>query len=124
MAIYINKNNQNAGPFDELTVENGLRDGAFSINDLGCREGMSNWQPLSVFFPHIQTHAPITATGGFKCPFCQSTQPPLIREKVSTAGWVWFILLFGSCIGTLFCWVGLLMKEKYRVCGSCGIKLG
>jgi hypothetical protein len=123
MAIYINKNNQNSGPFDELSVEKALRNGTFSINDLGCREGMSAWQPLGVFFPHLQIAAPFPASG-FRCPFCQSTQPPLIRQNISTAGWVWFILLFGSCIGTLFCWIGLLMKENYRVCGSCGIKLG
>jgi hypothetical protein len=55
MAIYINRNNQNSGPFDELSVENALRNGTFSMNDLGCREGMTSWLPLSVFFPHLQT---------------------------------------------------------------------
>jgi hypothetical protein len=22
------------------------------------------------------------------------------------------------------CWIGLLMKDSYRACGSCGIRLG
>ena len=123
MAIYINRNNQNSGPFDELSVENALRNGTFSMNDLGCREGMTSWQPLSVFFPHLQIVAPPRASG-FKCPFCQSTQAPFVMQKVSTGGWIVFILLFLTFFGILFCWIGLLMKENYRVCGSCGIKLG
>lgn len=123
MALYISKNNVNTGHFDDIVIENNLRNGSLSLNDLACREGIKQWQPLGVFFPHLRIFAPVAATG-FKCPFCQSTAPPLVRQKISTAGWVWFILLFGSCIGTLFCWIGLLMKDNYRVCGSCGITLG
>lgn len=125
MAIYVNQNNQTTGPFDELSVEQAIRTGKLNINELACREGTSSWQPLNVFFPHIQGSGLLMArANGFRCPFCGSTNPPLIRQKISTAGWVWFIILFGSCIGTLFCWIGFLMKDKYRVCGSCGITLG
>ncbi len=123
MDLYIYKNNQNNGPFDESTVERELRSGNFAANDLACYAGMKDWRPLSDFFPHALGTAP-SPNIGFKCPFCQSTRPPLIRQKISTAGWVWFIILFGSCIGTFICWIGLLMKDDYRVCGSCGITLG
>lgn len=124
MSLYISKNNENTGPFDDTSIENALLNGSLSVNDLGCREGMTAWQPLGVLFPHIMTYAPSVAAPAFKCPFCQSTAQPLIRQKVSTAGWIWFIVLFGSCIGTVFCWIGLLLKENYRVCRSCGITLG
>ena len=34
---------------------------------------------------------------GFRCPFCQSTQPPQLKSKISTAGWVMFVVLLIAC---------------------------
>jgi hypothetical protein len=59
---------------------------------------------------------------GFRCPFCQSTHPPEVKSRISTAGWVTFILLLIFCFP--LCIIGLFIKEDYRVCSSCGIKLG
>jgi hypothetical protein len=59
---------------------------------------------------------------GFECPFCHSRLPPVIQNKVSTTGWVVLVVMLLFCF-PLF-WVGLLIKEDYRVCRSCGIKLG
>jgi len=59
---------------------------------------------------------------GFECPFCHSRNPPIVHSKVSTAGWVIFVLLLLSCFP--LCIIGLMMKEQFRVCESCGIKLG
>jgi hypothetical protein len=59
---------------------------------------------------------------GFRCRHCQSTRPPLTRTKVSGAGWfLFFILAVFLCLP--LCWIGLLMKEEYRVCGDCGRRL-
>lgn len=59
----------------------------------------------------------------FHCPYCQSNLPPIMKSKVSTAGWIVCCLLFlFTCI--LLAWVGLLIKDEYRVCASCGMKLG
>ncbi len=58
----------------------------------------------------------------FKCPFCQTESPPLVRQRISTAGWVTFVVLLLFCL-PLF-WIGLLIKEDYRVCSGCGMKLG
>ena len=59
---------------------------------------------------------------GFECPFCHTNNPPLVRQKVSTAGWMTFWVLLLVCFP--ICWIGLLMKEDYRVCSQCGITLG
>jgi hypothetical protein len=59
---------------------------------------------------------------GFVCPYCRSTYPPQIASRISTDGWVVFGLLLFFCL-PLF-WIGLLMKEEYRVCVTCGSKFG
>lgn len=46
----------------------------------------------------------------------------MVQTKVSTAGWITVVVMLLVCI-PLF-WVGLLIKESYRVCTSCGITLG
>lgn len=62
---------------------------------------------------------------GFRCPFCACRQPPDIRYKVSTAGWIWFIILFCGVCTIFICWIPLLtLRDEYRVCSECGCKLG
>lgn len=56
------------------------------------------------------------------CPFCGYDGAPRTQSNISGAGWAVFVILL------LFffplCWIGLLMKDTYRVCGDCGAKLG
>lgn len=59
---------------------------------------------------------------GFRCPYCQSAYPPMVMQRISAGGWVVFAVMILFCL-PLF-WIGLLMKEDYRVCTSCGMKLG
>jgi hypothetical protein len=47
--IHINRAGSNLGIFSEEDVRAGLRSGQFAASDLGWREGMANWQPLSQF---------------------------------------------------------------------------
>jgi hypothetical protein len=47
--IHINRAGSNLGIFSEADVTEGLRSGRFAGTDLGWREGMANWQPLSQF---------------------------------------------------------------------------
>jgi hypothetical protein len=51
MTLYIFKNNQQLGPFDESHVRNEMRSGNFSASDLACQEGSTQWVPLSTLFP-------------------------------------------------------------------------
>jgi hypothetical protein len=75
---------------------------------------------------HLQRVAFLTLQNWpmFQCPFCHTTVLPRIERRISTAGWVFFIILLGFMITIPFCWIGLLMKEEYRVCSVCSITLG
>jgi DNA-directed RNA polymerase subunit RPC12/RpoP len=57
----------------------------------------------------------------YHCPFCGSTARPYFKKKISPAGWIVCVLLLFFTI-CLF-WIGLLIKEEYRVCPDCGMKV-
>ena len=88
------------------------REEAFVLSDRGRRNTANasgqSWQPDSEL--------------GFRCPFCQTKSPPIVRKQISTAGWVVFALLLIACFPLSI--IGLFIKQEYRVCSSCGIKLG
>src|SRR5712691_10275181 len=47
--IHVNRGATSLGAFSEEDVREGLRAGRFAPTDLGWREGMTTWQPLSQF---------------------------------------------------------------------------
>ena len=47
--IYINRNRQSLGQFDEQDVADGLKSGKFLPDDLAWQEPMAEWKPLSEF---------------------------------------------------------------------------
>ena len=47
--IHVARGASTLGTFSEAEVRDGLRSGRFMASDLGWREGMGNWQPLSQF---------------------------------------------------------------------------
>src|ERR1700738_936444 len=47
--IHVNRAGTSLGVFAEEDVREGLRTGRFAGTDLGWREGMAQWQPLSQF---------------------------------------------------------------------------
>jgi hypothetical protein len=47
--IHVNRGATSLGAFPEEQVHEGIRAGRFLASDLGWREGMSSWQPLSQF---------------------------------------------------------------------------
>ncbi len=55
--IHVNRGATSLGTFSEEEVREGLRTGRFAPTDLGWREGMANWQPLSQF-PELGGAAP------------------------------------------------------------------
>jgi hypothetical protein len=72
--IHVNRGATSLGAFSEEDVREGLRTGRFLSTDLGWREGMATWQPLSQFAelggiapgsPPVQYGAvPLPATAG------------------------------------------------------------
>src|SRR5207244_3670703 len=47
--IHVNRGATSLGAFPEDQVREGIRSGRFVASDLGWKEGMANWQPLSQF---------------------------------------------------------------------------
>ena len=47
--IHVNRGATSLGAFSEEEVREGLRTGRFAPTDIGWREGMANWEPLSQF---------------------------------------------------------------------------
>src|SRR5690242_9393729 len=47
--IHVNRGATSLGAFPEEQVRDGIRSGRFVGTDLGWKEGMANWQPLSQF---------------------------------------------------------------------------
>jgi hypothetical protein len=47
--IHVNRGATSLGAFSEEEVREGIRSGRFAMTDLGWKEGMANWQPLSQF---------------------------------------------------------------------------
>ncbi len=82
MQIYINKNGQQFGPFDEKIVEEMLRTNQFSPNDFGIRQGENQWKPLAQLFPNFNRTAPAI----------QNQNPPPVKTGSSK---IWMFLLFG-----------------------------
>jgi LITAF-like zinc ribbon protein len=55
------------------------------------------------------------------CPYCGNSAPAITNSKISTGGWVTFVVLL--IIFFPLCWIGLLIKEQYRVCSRCGSRI-
>jgi hypothetical protein len=55
--IHVNRGATSLGAFPEEEVREGLRTGRFVPTDIGWREGMASWQPLSQF-PELSAAAP------------------------------------------------------------------
>jgi ribosomal protein L40E len=53
----------------------------------------------------------------FHCPYCRTTQPPVVATRISTGGWLVFAALIIACLP--LCFVGLLIKEQYTMCSWC-----
>jgi predicted nuclease with TOPRIM domain len=55
--IYIYKNEAQEGPFQAVQIEEGLRNGIFSVEDFAWTEGLSEWVPLrDILQPVLEQH--------------------------------------------------------------------
>ena len=53
MSILIYKNQQQEGPYDLATIQQGLSDGRFDPDDFAWQEGAADWVALRTLFPTI-----------------------------------------------------------------------
>jgi hypothetical protein len=80
------------------------------------------YRPQPYVQPYPQVFVPVMPViPAGQCPYCHTLAPPIIKRRISTAGWVVFAVLFFFTF--FFCWIGLLIKEDYRVCSYCGAQL-
>lgn len=98
MQIYINKNGQQFGPFDEAKVLEMLRSGKLLPTDLGIEHGQTNWQKLEVIFPQL-TRSPNVAP--IATPNSEVNPPP--RKSGISKG-----LIFGIVGGVGLLLIGLI----------------
>ncbi|HEY2124892.1 MAG TPA: YIP1 family protein [Chthoniobacterales bacterium] len=66
--IHVNRAGTTLGTFSEEDVRGGLRSGRFLGTDLGWREGMPAWQPLSLFTEFVADLAAAPAPGAAPSP--------------------------------------------------------
>lgn len=58
MEIWIGRDGERHGPYKEDDVRAWLRSGQLSPQDLAWREGLADWQPLSVLYPEVSKEVP------------------------------------------------------------------
>ena len=83
----------------------------------------STYRPPDYAPPPPQTVTPLAPLAqpntpeNFRCPHCLSTEPPVIAKRIGAAGWVVFFALLIFCFP--LCFIGLFIKEEYRMCSWC-----
>src|ERR1700758_3399713 len=79
--IHVNRGATSLGVFSEEEVREGLRTGRFAPSDIGWREGMATWQPLSQF--------PELAAAGPEAPPPQTGAIPITEAAPQRNGLPW-----------------------------------
>jgi hypothetical protein len=74
--IHVNRGTTSLGVFSEQEVREGLSAGRFAPTDIGWREGMATWQPLSQF----------AEFGGAAAPAVPPVQPGVAPTSTTVAG--------------------------------------
>jgi hypothetical protein len=74
--IHVNRGTTSLGVFSEQEIREGLTAGRFAPTDIGWREGMATWQPLSQF-PEF---------GGAAAPAVPPVQPGAVLTSTAVAG--------------------------------------
>ncbi len=100
--IHVNRGATSLGAFSEEEVREGLRTGRFVLTDIGWRDGMANWQPLSQF-PELGAAppaAPPAQTGAI--PTSEAAAPRsgfTIMKREGGLGEPLIYALIGGCLG-------------------------
>jgi len=81
--FYTTRDQTQAGPVDEATLEGLFRSGTITAETLVWREGLDGWQPYSVAFAPAAA-APVAAGGLARCSECGQSFPP--DQLITLAG--------------------------------------
>ena len=93
--MYINKNGQQSGPYEDHVVIDQLRNGMLSPDDQAIRHGETSWQRLGDMFPDARPTTPATAS-----PVGFAESPPATIAEPSAKGgcrkiFGWLLLVLG-----------------------------
>lgn len=92
MQVWIGRNGERFGPYDEGEVRQWLRDGTCRPQELGWYEGMTDWRPLGELFPDERPAA------GSVPPMPPSPPPFLGVTDVAEPEYAGFWLRFGAWV--------------------------
>lgn len=101
MNYYIGKDGKTLGPFSENEIEEKLRSGEISPNDLCVAPGGTEWQPLSKVLPNAAAARSIA-------------QPVLAASKPKKRRWGMIAAVFGAVIVLVLFVGGILGFFAYR----------
>lgn len=114
MEVWIGRQGERHGPYQEEQVQEWLRSGQLSPDDLGWYDGLADWQPLSVLFPQDKPAPPPSPYG----------PPPLQHPASVTPGFdyagfwqrfgAWVIDLIILMIPSMIVMYALGGMEAYR----------
>jgi len=107
MPIYITKNKQQSGPFEEHVVLDQLAAGLLSPDDLGIRQGEASWQRLGDMFPNVGRSASPSGAVGTDASPAASTAPAAkkggcLRPGLIVTGLLLLLLGIGIGVGSRF----------------------
>ena len=85
MNIYIHKNDQQLGPFDDAQISEALTSGEFSLEDLAWKEGLIEWVRLEDLLQKPQDSPPIPIISTIQNP---SKVRSNVNQGVVIGGWV------------------------------------
>jgi hypothetical protein len=109
--IHVNRGATSLGVFSEEEVREGLRTGRFAPTDIGWREGMATWQPLSQF-PELGAAAPAAPppqTGATSLTAPASPAAPGTTEPLAIWSFVMGVLSLVCC--------GFILGIPAVICG-------
>lgn len=96
--IYIHKNNQQSGPYEEHVVLDQLRSGFLKPEDMAIRQGETQWQPLRTMFPNV---IPVAAASASPASPPDASTAPEPQYRNTTLLKVFFVLCFLGAVGIL-----------------------
>ncbi len=119
MSIYIHRNGQQFGPFEDQQVIEQLRSGQFSPDDMGIHQGETEWKKLSVMFPNATpTQAPFAAIPPPPVPEPEAAVP--VEHESVYRGTAIQKIFFGLCLLVAVVGFGAAAYYFYTLMGSTG----
>lgn len=121
MNIYIHKNEQQLGPFDESQISEGLNSGAISLEDLAWKEGLTEWVRLGDLLHEPQKiPTPFQARPTAKANFIQPSisgreNTPSIVAKKNEPLSIWALVL--GIVSLISCLGGFFVGIPAVICG-------